>query len=178
MSARTEALSLWQTLQQEYARYLAAVGFIPTQHMRLQEDLRKFLCLRCAGFLEQLAYVVISDYLGRKISGPAMHFAMSHWERAPNMNASAYSRLMNRFGETNGLAFEEFLSPTRKEVLGDLLSIRNDVAHGKLSNNRLDPQRYIELCDEIYEWMVEAFLADTVDVLDDDGRTIVGRERG
>lgn len=119
-----------------------------------------------------------SRYLDRKTSGPASHFAKSHWLRAPNMNSAAFMKLMNRFGPSVDQDFDSFLPASRKEVLGDLLSVRNDVTHGRTSNNRLDPQRYVELCEEVYDWMVTAFLADSVEVLADDGRTVVTHERG
>lgn len=176
MSARgrSGAHALWEGLRAEYLRYQESVGYIPTAKIRLQEDLRRYLCLRCAGFLEQVTHVVLSEYLDQKSSGPVREFAGSHFKYAPNLRVSPYLDLIGRFGPTYRAAFEEFLDKSRRDTLTDLLEVRNDIAHGRYSTGRkLDPAPYMTICEEVYDWLVETFLGASAEVLAEDGRTVI-----
>lgn len=163
IQGRKEVHSLWTGLQAEHDRYKNAVRYIPTSELRLQEDLRRYLCLRCAGFLEQMTYVAVIDFLGRKSSGPTFEFSRSFFRNAPNLTVSAFARLIARFGSSYATHFEDFLTPTRRDALSDLLSVRNDIAHGRYQAGRkLDPERYIQLCKDVYDWYLGEFLEQAV----------------
>ena len=179
---RGEALSLWQGLQAEHDRYRAAVRVLQGQRdvtvLRVQDDMRRYLCLRCAGFLEQVVFVVLDGYLDQKTSGPAREFIRTQFRRAPNLNVKAFAGLIGRFGSHYSGEFDRFLTKTRRSTLGDLLDIRNDVAHGRVGPGaRLDPNRYLTLCEEVYDWLIETFLGDSVIALDDSGTKIIGHVR-
>lgn len=168
---RAEALGYWQRLSDEYGRYLRAVQTIPLDNMRLQDDLRRYLCLRCSGFLEQVAYTILSAHLDIKSSGPAKEFAKSWFKRAPNLTVEEFRTLIARFGESYGTLFDTFLSEKdRKDTLGSLMAIRNKVAHGlEFKGARLDPVQFIELCEDTYNWLVETFLGNSVQLVDNHG---------
>jgi hypothetical protein len=175
---RAEALSYWQRLKDENARYQMTVRVLQEQKdvsfLKVQEDMRRYLCLRCAGFLEQVVFVVLDGYLNQKVTGPARTFIRGHFNRAPNLNIDAFTRLIGKFGPQHSGAFDKFLTKPRRGALADLLDIRNDVAHGRVGKGaRLDPARYLILCEEIYDWLIENFLGDSVEVLDDSGRGVV-----
>lgn len=151
------AHSLWDGLKSEHERYREAVSYIPTQKLRLQEDLRRYLCLRCAGFLEQVTYVVLNDYLNRKAAGPTLNFASSHLD-VPNLRFGPFRKLVGRFGEPALASFDRLVVGARKDALSDLFEVRNDIAHGKYHGGRkLDPERYLQLCEEIYRWLLNEF---------------------
>lgn len=173
---RAGAHGLWTTLSSEYARYGEAVRDMPISQLKLQEDLRRYLCMRCAGFLEQVTHTILVEYLEQKSSTPVLDFAKSYFGRAPNLRAKAFVDLVGRFGEPFRVTFETFLNESgRRDTLSDLLDVRNDVAHGKFhSGQKLQPDRYVQLCEDIYDWLVEVFLGHSVEVLDDDGRTRLG----
>ncbi len=163
VQARKEVHGLWTGLQAEYDRYKVAISYIPTTELRLQEDLRRYLCLRCAGFLEQMTYVAVTDFLGRKSSGPALEFAASFFRTAPNLGVAPFIKLIGRFGDSYEQQFESFLTPARRETLSDLMSVRNDIAHGKSQGGRkLAPERYLSLCKEVYDWFLNEFLEQVV----------------
>lgn len=175
---RKEALQLWSQLRGEFERYRSAVSVLPISHLKVQEDLRRYLCIRCAGFLEQVTFVVLNGYLEQKSGGPMLNFSQSWFRSAPNLTSEAFRKLIERFGADHGKEFENFLTPVRHESLSDLLAIRNDVAHGKeFQGQRLQPDRYINLCEEIYDWLVATFLGDSVEVLDNNGTSIIAYER-
>jgi len=159
MSGRAEAHQLWTGLKAEHERYTQAVAYIPTDQLRLQEDLRRYLCLRCAGFLEQVTFAVLDGYLEDKASDPVLHFARSHFRYAPNLRYGPFVNLIERFGEAYRERFEQFVAVERRvEVLTDLLEVRNDIAHGKYFGGRkLDPARYMLLCEDTYDWLLDEF---------------------
>jgi hypothetical protein len=163
VQGRKEVHALWTGLQSEYDRYKRAVGYIPTNELRLQDDLRRYLCLRCAGFLEQMTFIAVTDFLGRKSSGPGLEFAISFFQYAPNLRVKPFIKLIGRFGASYEQRFEDFLTTTRRDALSDLLTVRNDIAHGKYhAGRKLDPERYIHLCGEIYNWFLNEFLEQVV----------------
>jgi len=152
--ARKDAYELWAALQAEFDRYHRAVAYIPIGEARLQDDLRRYLCLRCAGFLEKLVHQATVHYLESVAGGPALSFARSFYGHAPNLNPRSFRKLLERFGEPLPSKFDEFLTPALRDSLEDLASIRNPIAHGSVTGGRkLDPFRYQKLCREVYEWL-------------------------
>ena len=152
--ARKEAYELWASLEAEFARYHRAVNFIPTDETRLQDDLRRYLCLRCAGFLEKLVHQATLHYLESVAGGPGLRFAQSFYSHAPNLNPRSFKKLLERFGEPLVSSFESFLTPSRRDTLEDLSAIRNPIAHGSVTGGRkLDPMRYKKLCEDVYQWL-------------------------
>jgi hypothetical protein len=173
---RSGALSFWQGLYAEFSRYQDAVRDMPIEQLKLQDDLRRYLCLRCAGFLEQVTYTILTEFLEQKSSSPVLEFAKSYFNRAPNLKAKTFVELLAKLGSDYSSAFEIFLEAGgRRDTLNDLLDVRNDVAHGKYHGGRkLQPDRYVSLCEDIYDWLVETFLQDSVEIIDQDGRTRLG----
>lgn len=169
--AHKEAYALWSRLESEFERYHAAISYIPMGQTRIQDDLRRYLCLRCAGFLEQLTYDCVTRYLEAKAGGPALEFAKSFFSSAPNLNAKSFAKLIGRFGDDHEARFEAFLTTALRDSLNDLASVRNPIAHGDLpGGQKLDPERYRRLCKAIYEWL-------TADLLAPVGTTIILHEQ-
>lgn len=175
---RAEAHRLWTSLQSEYERYQEGVREIPISNLKLQEDMRKYLCLRCAGFLEQVTFEIISEYLRQKSQGPVLEFARSFFHNSPNLTPNAFENLIGRFGAEKSNQFSDFLAGTNRDTLSDLLEVRNLVAHGRnMAGAKLDPSRYITLCGDVHDWLIDQFLGESVTVLGDDGKTVVDYER-
>jgi hypothetical protein len=66
-----------------------------------------------------------------------------------------------RFGDADAERLDAFVDASRKDILSDLLQIRNPVAHGEsIGGAKIDPARYIELCEDFYEWCVTNYLSD------------------
>lgn len=157
--AHKEAHALWSRLESEFERYHAAISYIPIAQLRIQDDLRRYLCLRCAGFLEQLVFDCVTRYLEVTSGGPALEFSKSFFTYAPNLNAESFAKLMGRFGTAHRVRFEQFLTPPLKDSLNDLASLRNPIAHGEVTGGqKLDPERYKRLCKAIYDWLTSSLL--------------------
>ncbi|WP_460682689.1 HEPN domain-containing protein [Nesterenkonia populi] len=158
--AHKEAYNLWSRLEAEFDRYYDAVGFIPDGNLRLQEDLRRYLCLRCAGFLEKVTFECIIRFLEESSGGPALQFSKSFFKNSPNLNFNSMKKLIGRFGEEYEARFESFMTQLRRDSLNDLAALRNPIAHGDLAGGRkLDPERYYKLSKDIYEWLTGELLS-------------------
>jgi hypothetical protein len=117
------------------------------------------------------------EHVEQKSSGPVTHFSLSFFRHAPNLKTQAFIDLVARFGPTYKADFELFLDKSRSDALTDLLEVRNDIAHGKYQSGRkLDPERYIRLCEEIYDWLIAKFLGSSVEVIGLDGYERIGVE--
>lgn len=165
MDGRVEALRLWDALNAQRARYENAVSELNAAKIPLDEvlgiqnDLRRYFCLRCAGFLERVTFEVLSQYLRSNSSGPVHSFATSFFDRAPNLKANAFEQLIARFGATKSDSFSQFLTIDRRGSLNTLLEVRNLVAHGgEIGGAKLAPDGHYEICRDIYEWLVSEFL--------------------
>ncbi|NEC09708.1 HEPN domain-containing protein [Streptomyces sp. SID7909] len=158
---RLEAHRLWQGLNEEYARYVEAVNYIPAGSFRHQEDMRRYLCLRFSGFLEKVTEVILLDFIERKSGGPVQAFALNEL-RIPNLSPEKYAILLGKFGPEYPERFEVHLGKIHKDALFDLLDIRNKVAHGDVQGGaKLDPTRYLTLVEKIYDWLFAEFLDGT-----------------
>ncbi|WP_309614966.1 hypothetical protein [Salinibacterium sp.] len=129
------------------------------KNSKLQVDSRAYLCLRCAGFLEQLVFLTVKAFLVRTASGPALAFSRSFFRQAPNLTAAALDGVFERFGSEHKVKLSSFMTIGRHDTLSDLMSIRNLVAHGQLvgSGAKLDPTRYVKFCGDFYLWCVEMY---------------------
>ena len=157
--AHKEAYVLWSSLEAEFDRYHTAVSYIPTGQTRLQDDLRRYLCLRCAGFLEKITFDCVTRYLEDSSGGPALEFAKSFFSRAPNLNAETLTKLMARFGEDHARRFQTFLTTPLRDSLNDLAALRNPIAHGATTGGqKLAPERYKILCEAVYDWFTGELL--------------------
>lgn len=163
---RARPHQLWNALEAQHVRYSVAVSTLMRasdlpikEALALQDDLRRYFCLRCAGFLEQVTYEILTEFLIQKSGGPVHSFATSYFPKSPNLNARAFETLIGRFGKETTKSLEEFMTEERREGLNTLLEIRNLVAHGKdIGGAKLDPAGHYETCRATYRWLLEEFL--------------------
>ena len=151
-SARREAARLKQQLDALYNDYSAALLDVP---INFQGELHKYMCVRLAGYLEQLIFVAVVGYL-KSAAGPlAASFALSNWKHAPNLSPNALESLFDRFGGPWNNDLMQFLEEAdRKGALGRLIKIRNDTAHGDSYSGSLPSvASYKLLVDEIHNWV-------------------------
>jgi hypothetical protein len=165
-----EAHSLLSGLRSEYERYLESITYIPSNAIRHQEDMRRYLCLRFSGFLEKVTEVILADFIRRKSGGPVQIFASGEL-KVPNLTPEKFSGLLGKFGEECPDRFTAHLGKLHMDALADLLDIRNKVAHGSWQGGaKLDPSRYLTLVERIYFWLFEEFMdEDPIEIEPDNG---------
>jgi hypothetical protein len=155
--ARKQVTSLKQQLDALYLNYTGVLKDVP---INFQGEIHKYMCVRLAGYLEQLLFVAVTGYVKTTASDQSASFALSNWKHAPNLNPDAFDRLINRFGEPWNDDFKVFLDDAnRRSTLGTLLRIRNDTAHGgNYSGSLPSVTTYKALVDDIHAWVNRTIL--------------------
>lgn len=153
--AKRAIASLKQELDASYARYLEALKLMP---INFQGETHGFMCVRLSGFLEQVVFNSITGIL--KEYGDAGSYALSYFNRSPNLTPESMVKIIARFGHSHEERISNFLEQAgRRESLGLLLSVRNKAAHGESYNgSRPSVENYKRLCDEIANWFVNEYL--------------------
>lgn len=173
---RRTLYSLKSTLESEVARYstlAAAEGLDMLDQAKLQEDLRRYYAIRCAGFLERILFEAIKWYVKEHSRDSVASFSLSFFSRSPNLTPEALENLAARFGSDFERTLELALNDEHRERLGALLGLRNDIAHGEFPNGaKLVPEQYLELCNKIYDWTLEQFVQGAVIEYGNDGNPL------
>ncbi|MFI1656162.1 HEPN domain-containing protein [Streptomyces sp. NPDC020472] len=151
--ARKQILSIKSELDSTYERYNQNLSDID---LSLHGDLHKYMCIRMAGYLEQLMFEAVTGYIASATGGPAGQFAMSWFRRSPNLTPDALIALIGRFGESWETEIRDFLAAEeRRNNLGKLLEVRNKVAHGQsYSGGKMNVATYKDLVDSIHTWVL------------------------
>lgn len=155
--ARREAARLKQELDDMYSRYLIAVSLMPID---FQGDVHKYVCIRLAGYLEQLFYVLLTGSIKTSVTSHVSNFALSNFKYAPNMKPQNLERLIRNFSEDWGDTLTVLLDDaSRREQLGSLLEVRNKTAHGQsYSGSAPQTRSYKQLVDELHNWAIRTIV--------------------
>ncbi|WP_346007520.1 HEPN domain-containing protein [Janibacter terrae] len=125
-----------------------------------QTYLNDYAVVRMAGYLEQLCFHAISGRIGELAQGHPQAFINSWFYKSPNLTARQFRELFKRFGPDVDGQVKVFLdSGFNRELLDNLLEIRNSVAHGKEYSraNRESLETFRQLVGEV-ETLVDVLL--------------------
>ena len=91
----------------------------------------RYLCITCAGFLENGLKEIFKDYLRARCAPPILKFGSKTLERVTNANAQKFVDLCGQFNDEWRIDLETFLADNgRKEAMDSIISIRHNLAHG------------------------------------------------
>lgn len=157
-SARVEILKLKTDLDSSYKRYREGLLSVD---IPLQEDMHKYMCIRLSGYLEQLIFQAVCGYISSTTAGAARSFALSSFNKAPNLTPEALEKIMGRFGDAWKADIASFLdTDERRNSLGNLLAVRNKTAHGEnYRGGQLNVATYKRLVNDLHSWVLLRMLA-------------------
>lgn len=149
--------SLRKDLDADYKLYLEVLPDVP---LNFQGHLHQYMCIRIAGFLEQTTFMVVKQLIANKSSPDAGQFALSFFRSSPNLTPDAFETLWLRFGSEDPHGVKGFLDlDERRELMGNLLRVRNYVAHGKsYGGGKMQVDSYRDLANGLYDWMLAKLL--------------------
>ncbi|MGA5027160.1 HEPN domain-containing protein [Streptomyces griseoincarnatus] len=157
-SARVEILKLKTDLDSSYKRYREGLLSVD---IPLQEDMHKYMCIRLSGYMEQLIFQAVCGYISSTTTGAARSFALSSFNKAPNLTPEALEKVVGRFGDAWKAEIISFLdADERRNSLGNLLAVRNKTAHGEnYRGGQLNVATYKRLVDDLHSWVLLRMLA-------------------
>lgn len=125
--------------------------------IEIRADLAKYACLRLCGFLEQSLLTLGRKALHGKSGGVALAFGLSHLERSFNPSKKAIADFVRRFDAAWHGDLERLLAEDeRGQMIGALVGIRNQIAHGHDQGVSIDRVKdYRRVVDEV----IDALLA-------------------
>jgi hypothetical protein len=123
--------------------------------------LTRFLVIRTCGYLEQVVYETMREYVVQKSFGLVKVFASSWLERTKNPSPENLLLLVGRFDRDLSLDLEQLLDQDdqylRRE-LSYLVDRRNKIAHGlNESVNLAKALNLVKVAETLAEWFVANF---------------------
>ena len=101
-----------------------------------QAQWAKYVCVLVSGFIEQAMKEILLSYSSRK-SAPAVHrYIEKTWPSSKNMNVGAIAEILGKFDQAWEDSFLAWLDSSleRKATINNIISWRNNIAHGNESN--------------------------------------------
>ncbi len=95
----------------------------------------KYLCVLCAGFLENSLAEIYSDFSSRTANNKVANFSRASLERINNPKTEIFVRVTNNFDQAWGTSLEAYVEENgRKQAIDSIMSHRHRIAHGKDSD--------------------------------------------
>ena len=95
----------------------------------------RYLCVLCAGFLENALAAVYSDFCRRTASEPVANFATRALEQVSNPKTQRFLEIAGRFRTEWQEALNDFVNQEgRREAIDSIMANRHLIAHGQKSD--------------------------------------------
>lgn len=127
-----------------------------------QTYLNDYAVVRMAGYLEQVCFHAISGRIGEVAQGHPQNFINSWFYKSPNLTPDKFRELFKRFGSEVDKMVKDFLADDfNRDLLNNLLEMRNSVAHGKEYNlsSRQTLHTFRKLVDDFEELVHKILLS-------------------
>ena len=104
---------------------------VSSTDLELQAHWAKYLCVLCAGFLEDSMAQIYGEY-ARKSANPAVaNYTYRQLERIQNPKTSRFVEIAQQFQKSWGDELELFVADNgRKDAIDAIMSNRNSIVHG------------------------------------------------
>lgn len=102
--------------------------------IEIQSHWAKYLCILCAGFLENAITEVYSGYVRGKAAPPVANYAISSLERIQNPKTQKFLDVAASFNRAWETELREFVMlENRNDAVDSIMNNRHQIAHGKHS---------------------------------------------
>lgn len=102
--------------------------------IEIQAHWAKYLCILCAGFLENSITAVFSDYVRGKAAPPVANYAITSLERIQNPKTQRFLEVAAAFDRSWEAELRKFVAlENRGEAVDSIMNNRHQIAHGKQS---------------------------------------------
>lgn len=119
-----------QRLENLFKRTRQATG----EDIEMQSHWAKYLCVLCAGFIENAYSEIYCDFVKRAASEPVAKYATSQISRTQNPKIDKFVEISRAFNVGWAEELEEYIAEEgRKEAINSIMSNRHLIAHGQHS---------------------------------------------
>lgn len=115
----------------------------------------RYLCVLCAGFLENGISEIYGEFVRRAASKPVADFSISMLSKIQNPNAQRFLETAHRFKPEWGVALNDYLNNNgRREAINSIMTNRHEIAHGRNSGITIVQIRnYLDKAVEVLEFI-------------------------
>jgi hypothetical protein len=140
-----------QIIQSLFKRTKHACG----NDIEMQAHWAKYLCVLCAGFLENALIEVYSEFCNKAASEAVANFAGRSLQKIQNPKTSRFIEISAYFNNSWSEKLREFVDEYgRREAIDSIMANRHLVAHGKKSDITVARLRdYITKALEVIEFI-------------------------
>ena len=136
-------------------RLIISTALACDKSMELQSEWARYICVLCAGFVENACKEIYKSYCNTQCSPSVFKYISKDLDSIMNPKASRLVEIARAFDETWANDLEAFLAINgRGDAIDSIMANRHLVAHGKssgISLARID--QYLELTIEVIEYM-------------------------
>jgi hypothetical protein len=120
-----------QTIESLFKRTRAACG----DDIEMTAHWARYLCVLCAGFLENALTELYSDYCRRSASEYVANFATRTLEKVSNPKTGRFLEVAGKFRQSWGTDLSTFVDEDgRRDAIDSIMNNRHQIAHGQRSD--------------------------------------------
>ena len=120
---------------QQLNSLIARTGQASAGDIEMQAHWAKYVCVLCAGLLENALSELYTDYARGAASEPVAAYVRANISKTQNPKTSKYVQIASTFKKEWGEELSTFANEEgRKEALDSIMSNRHLIAHGKRSD--------------------------------------------
>ena len=121
----------------------------------LQSEFAKYLCVLVSGFFEQAVRDILLSYAAMNSDQFVTRYVENTIDRT-NLNAQRLEELAGRFSNDWRQRLHAYIADERRAALGNIVTQRNAIAHGRDSTITLQQVRdYYDRINEVLDFLVD-----------------------
>ncbi len=114
---------------------LAKVNVACGTDIEMQSHWAKYICVLCAGFLENAVYEIYGEFVRNAASKPVADYSESILSKIQNPKTDKFVDIAKSFKKDWGNSLEIFITDNgRKEAINNIMVNRHKIAHGENSD--------------------------------------------
>lgn len=123
--------------------------------LEIQSHWAKYLCVLCAGFLENALREVYKKFVNDTSPAPVARFATVILEKIQNPKSNRFIEVASSFKEAWGADLTAYLEKdNRKEAIDSIMANRHQIAHGRPSGVTVAQiQTWLNKSKDVVEFM-------------------------
>jgi hypothetical protein len=123
--------------------------------IEIQAHWAKYLCVLCAGMLENALKEIYADFVKNAASEPVANYVVAVLQRIQNPKTNRFIETARSFKPTWGDSLTQFVDQNgRREAIDSIMNNRNQIAHGQSSGITLSRVKaYLKLAVEVLEYI-------------------------